>query len=404
MKALLFERSIPRLASARIAGALSPGLGGRFGALRLVDTEEPTPPGPGWERIRPLLAGICGSDLSTVDGHASRWFEPLVSFPFVPGHEVVGLREDGSRVVLEPVLGCAARSIAPVCRACAQGDVGRCGNIAFGHIRPGLQTGYCSDTGGGWGTALVAHTSQLHTVPDALSDEAAVMVEPTACAIHGSLAAGDLSGAVVAVLGAGTLGLCTVAALRRYSLPAQLIIAAKYPEQRALAAELGATTVVAPNELRRAVRRATRSLVVDDRLTGGADVVIDCVGNAASVAEALAVVRPQGRIVLVGMPGEISLDLTPLWQREVQLAGAYAYGAEPTKGRRTFDLALELVHDAGLHRLVSARYPLDRFTDAIDHAANAGSRGAVKVAFDLRSAGRRGRAAGLPTNQEGTVR
>ena len=388
MKALLFERSLPRLASARMAGSVAPGLGSRFGALRLVETDEPDLPGPGWERIRPLLAGICGSDLSTVDGHASRWFEPIVSFPFIPGHEIVAQRADGTRVVVEPVLGCAARGITPVCNACGTGDVGRCVNIAFGHLRPGLQTGYCTDTGGGWGAALVAHESQLHTVPEALSDEAAVMVEPTACAVHGALAAGDVSGAVVAVIGAGTLGLCTVAALHRYGLPGQLIIGAKYPEQRVLAGELGATTVVAPGEVRRAVRRATRSLVVDDRLTGGADVVIDCVGTDASLAESLAVVRPQGRIVLLGMPGRVAVDLTPLWQREVQLAGAYAYGTEPAFGRRTFDLAMELVTDAGIDRLVSARYPLDRYVDAISHAASAGSRGAVKVAFDLRRAAR----------------
>ena len=389
MKALLFERSVPRIAAARIAGAVTPGAGSRYGALRLVEMDEPALPGPGWERVRPLLAGICGSDLSTVDGHASRWFEPIVSFPFVPGHEVVGQRDDGTRVVVEPVLGCAARGIAPLCSGCASGDVGRCVNIAFGHLRPGLQTGYCTDTGGGWGGALVAHASQLHAVPDALSDEAAVMVEPTACAVHGALAAGDVSGAIVAVIGAGTLGLCTVAALHRLALPGQLIIGAKYPEQQALARALGATTVVAPSEVRRAVRRATRSLVVDDRLSGGADVVIDCVGSEASLAEALAVVRPRGNVVLVGMPGRVSVDLTPLWQREISLAGAYAYGSEPSHGRRTFDLAMELVHDARLDRLVSVRYPLDRYVDAIEHAATAGARGAVKVAFDLRRPERR---------------
>ena len=398
MKALIFERSLARLAAARIAGTLSAGSGGRFGALRLVDQEEPTLPAPGWERVRPTLSGICGSDLATVDGHASRWFEPIVSFPFVPGHEVVGMTDDGRRVVVEPVLGCAARGVEPPCAACAAGDVGRCERIAFGHLAPGLQTGYCEDTGGGWGGALVAHRTQLHQVPDALSDQAAVMVEPAACAIHGALAAGDVSGATVVVLGAGTLGLCTLAALRHLALPGTVIIAAKHPEQRRMARELGATIVVAPSEVRRAVRRTARSLVIGDRLTGGADVVIDCVGSSASLDEALAVVRPRGRIVMVGMPGHVSVDLTPLWQREVVLVGAYAYGAEASLGRRTFDVAMELVHDAGLDRLVSAAYPLDRYVEAIDHAANAGRRGAVKIVFDQRrrktTSSRRGDAEG----------
>ena len=119
MKALVFERSLPRLAAARVAGAVTPGMGARMGALRLVDMDEPAPPGPGWERVRPLLSGICGSDLATVGGRASRWFEPIVSFPFVPGHELVGLAEDGRRVVVEPVLGCAARGVTPPCAGCA---------------------------------------------------------------------------------------------------------------------------------------------------------------------------------------------------------------------------------------------------------------------------------------------
>jgi hypothetical protein len=86
------------------------------------------------------------------------------------------------------------------------------------------------------------------------------------------------------------------------------------------------------------------------------------------------------------MPGSVHVDLTGLWQREVSVKGAYAYGTERVKGkeRRTFDLAFDLVGDAGLGRLVSAAYPLDRYRDAIEHAATAGRRGAVKVAFDLR--------------------
>jgi len=297
-------------------------------------------------------------------------------------------------VVVEPVLGCVARGIEPMCAACAAGDVGRCERVAFGHLAPGLQTGYCEETGGGWGGVLVAHPSQLHDVPAALSDEAAVMVEPAACAVHGALAAGDVAGATVVVLGAGTLGLCTLAALHRLALPGTVIIGAKYAEQRRLAAALGATTVVEPGEVRRAVRRATRSLVVGDRLTGGADVVIDCVGSSSSLTDALAVARPGGRIVMVGMPGHVSVDLTPLWQRQVQLVGAYAYGTETALGRRTFDVAMELVHDAGLDRLVSAAYPLERYGEAIAHAASAGHRGAVKVVFDQRRNRRRSREAG----------
>jgi threonine dehydrogenase-like Zn-dependent dehydrogenase len=142
--------------------------------------------------------------------------------------------------------------------------------------------------------------------------------------------------------------------------------------------------VVDPGELRRAVRRRTGSLRLDSgQLTGGASTVFDCVGSSASLSDGLAVVEPGGTVVLLGMPGEVKVDLTGLWQREVSITGAYAYATE-ADGRRTFDLAFELVNDAGLDRLVSATYPLERYREAIEHAANAGRRGAVKVAFDLR--------------------
>ena len=395
MKALVVERSVARYAAARVAGTLASGRGARVGPLQLSDVDEPTLPASGWKRVRPRLAGICGSDLATVDGRSSRWFEPIVSFPFVPGHEVVGDLDDGRRVVLEPVLGCAARGIDPPCSACAGGRLDACGRLAFGHVRPGLQTGYCADTGGGWSLALVAHDSQLHPVPDDMDDDAAVMVEPTACAVHAALAAPSY-GATVLVVGAGTLGLCTVAALRHLATPGVLIAAAKHPEQRRWAAELGADMVVEPSEAARAVRRATGSLLVGGRLEGGADLVVDCVGSAATLAADLAVTRSGGTVVMLGMPGTVNVDLTPLWQRQVSLRGSYAYGVEPNLDtsngegpRRSFEIAFGLVAEARLGRLVSARYPLDRYRDAIDHAAHAGARGAVKVVFDLRGEKRR---------------
>ena len=390
MKALLFERSLPRFAAARLASELRTGAGARVGPLRLADIDDPQPHGPGWQRVWPRLSGICGSDLATVDGRSSRYFEPLVSFPFVPGHEVVGDLDDGTRVVVEPVLRCATRHIDPPCPDCASGQTNRCRNVAFGHLHPGLQTGYCEDTGGGWGLNLVAHDTQLHRVPDAMSDDAAVMVEPVACAIHGALAGAPGAASSAVVIGAGTLGLCTIAAIAHLRPEIDTVVAvAKHPEQRRLARELGATTVVEPGELRRAVRRGTGSLVLDSgQLTGGVGLVVDCVGSDASLADGLAVVEPGGRIVLLGMPGVVTVDLTGLWQREVSIAGAYAYGTE-ADGRRTFDHAFELVAAAGLERLVSARYPLERFREAIAHAAHAGRRGSVKVAFDLRKEKRR---------------
>jgi threonine dehydrogenase-like Zn-dependent dehydrogenase len=394
VKALEFDRKVLRFAAAHVAGSMVPGRGAVVGPLRLADIDPVPLPGPGWVRIRPRLAGICGSDLATIDGKSSRYFEPIVSFPFVPGHEVVADTDDGSRVVLEPVLGCVARGIDPPCPACARGDLGNCERLAFGHLEPGLQSGFCADTGGGWSTFMVAHESQLHAVPDDMDDDGAVIVEPTACAVHAALRAGIDDGDVVAVLGAGTLGLLTVAAVRRYTGAGTIVAAAKHPVQRALAADLGADTVCEPDELPRLVRRVTGSMAYGNQLTGGADGVLDCVGSDTSIQQSLAVVKPRGRVTLVGMPAVVKLNLTTLWHRETEIAGAYAYGTETLASgqrRRTFDMAFELVRSARLGRLVSATYPLADYKAAIEHAASAGRRGAVKVAFDLRQEKERNR-------------
>jgi threonine dehydrogenase-like Zn-dependent dehydrogenase len=141
VKALRFERSLARYAVARVAGTVTPGAGARVGPLHLVtDADEPTLPGAAWHRVRPRLAGICGSDLATIDGRSSRYFEPIVSFPFVPGHEIVGELDDGSRVVVQPTLTCVTRGVDPMCDWCAAGETNRCERIAFGHLEPGLQT------------------------------------------------------------------------------------------------------------------------------------------------------------------------------------------------------------------------------------------------------------------------
>ena len=386
MRALQFSRKPARYAAAMVASRVRAGAGAAAGPLRLRDIDPPTGPTDEWVTIRPRLSGICGSDLSTIDGRTSAYFEPIVSFPFVLGHEVVadvdgpdGTAGGGGRAVLVPVLHCAIRGVEPPCPSCAAGAINHCERIAFGHLEPGLQSGFCADTGGGWSEAMTAHPDQLVPIPGDLSDEAAVMVEPTACAVHAA-AAVDPSAGPVAIIGAGTLGLLTVAALPRDT---DTIVAARYPHQQRWATELGADRVVDPSALDGAVRLATGSLKLADRntpgqLTGGAATVVDCVGSEASLTQALQIVAPGGTILVVGMPATTTLDLTGLWHRETRLQGVYAYT------RADFDTAIDLVADADLGRLVTATYPLARYRDAVAHAAEAGRRGAVKIAFDLR--------------------
>jgi threonine dehydrogenase-like Zn-dependent dehydrogenase len=396
VKALRVDRSTARFGLARIAAGFSASAAVRVGPLELVSDDPPDLPGPGWHRVAPRLTGICGSDLSTVEGHASPYFDDWVSFPFVPGHEIVATVLDGDRagqrVVIEPVLGHAARGFPPPFEAAAPGDGDDYAHLALPPLEPGIQIGFCHSTGGGWATELVAHESQLHVLPDSVSDEQGVLVEPAAGGIHAALmcapALAGVASPVVAVLGAGTMGLCAVAGLRRYLPDTTVIVGARYPVQQRLARELGADVVVEPDELPRAVRRAVGCHIVGDHLSGGAHATIDAVGSSASIAASLRFTKPRGRVVLLGMPAEVTVDLTGLWHRETQLVGAYTYGTETLPDgsrRRTFDLAIDTVQACHMERLLSATYRLTDYAAAIQHAAEAGRRGAVKVAFDLRS-------------------
>jgi threonine dehydrogenase-like Zn-dependent dehydrogenase len=391
ISALEVYRSLPRYVAARTIGPRVPGLlAGPLAPLRLVRRDGPRTPGEGWVRVRPRLSGICGSDLATLSGHTSLYFTPLVSMPFVPGHEVVGETRDdapgipaGSRVVINPVLGCEARALPP-CEACAAGQRNRCDRITVGHISPGLQTGYCADTGGGWSGELVAHVSQLHVVPDNLPDERAVLVEPLACAVHIARRAALTDSGSALVVGAGAVGLFTALALRELTPAGHITVVAKHRRQAELAKLFGASDVVTPNEVAGAVRRSTRALRLEPErgsayLLGGVDVAIDAVGSRGSIDTALRTTRAGGRVVLGGVPGE-GVDLTPAWFRELEVTGAYASGGD------AFDVAMRLAQEAPLDGLVGVAYPLGRWREALDHAHDGGRLGTLKVAFDLRSA------------------
>src|SRR6266513_3410058 len=219
MLALTYHRSVPAFALVRASVGNAAVTTSALSMLHFGDVPEPSLPASGWMRVLPSLSGICGSDLAAIGGHASLYLDPLTSYPFVPGHEVVGVLEDGSRVVVEPALGCVVRGIEPLCPRCAEGRPGLCYNVTEGPIEVGLQTGYCADTGGGLGEVLGAHPSQLHPIPDGLSDEAAVLVEPLACCIHAALRGGATKDDVVVVSGAGTIGLLTIAAVRAFTPP-----------------------------------------------------------------------------------------------------------------------------------------------------------------------------------------
>jgi threonine dehydrogenase-like Zn-dependent dehydrogenase len=388
-----------RGANGRVSGALGDAVAGSLAPLRLLSLPDPKRPNDQWVRIRPRLSGICGSDLALVSAKSSPYLSPVVSMPFVPGHEVVGDLLDevdakdggdrfaaGSRVVIDPVLSCAARGI-ETCSQCASGATSRCDHVTAGSVSAGLQTGFCGDTGGVWSGMLVAHRHQLHAVPDELDDKSAVLIEPLACAVHTARRAAVPDGASVVIIGAGTVGLLTLLALRASAHPRQIYVVAKHGHQRERAKALGATEVIEPKQAARVIRRAAGgSLQTPDRgaqfLLGGVDVAIECTGGTG-LDQALRLVRAGGRVVLSGMPAP-NVDLTPLWFRELELIGAYASDTGNGDRRGDFDEAIGLAQTANIDDLVDAVYPLSGWREAIGHALAAGRLGSVKVAFDPR--------------------
>jgi threonine dehydrogenase-like Zn-dependent dehydrogenase len=192
-------------------------------------------------------------------------------------------------------------------------------------------------------------------------------------------------------VGAGTVGILSLLALREFTAAGPILVVAKHRRQRELALQMGATDVVDPKEAVTILRRATRAYRLNPErgsayLLGGVDVAMDCVGSASSLELTLRTTRAGGRVVLAGMPAT-GADLSPVWFRELEVIGAYATGTELTADgpRSTFGLALDLAAEAPLDGMVGAEYPLGRWREALDHAFSSGRLGTVKVAFDPRA-------------------
>ena len=382
--------------------------GGWMPWLAISEYPIPSLPGADWVRIRPTLAGICGSDTSLLTGRASPILSPFASFPAILGHEVVGVVEEagsnaegwrGARVVVDPIISCFVRGLDP-CVACRDGLPALCRHAADGSISPGMLIGYCRDLPGAWSEAMLAHVSQLHRVPASIPDEAAVLVEPLACSLHAVLAAPPREEARVLVVGGGTIGLGVVFALRGTHPGADITAVVRHPMQAKLAERFGATRVkldqdgYGPQRAAVAVTgaRAHRPIVGDEVLTGGFDLVFDGVGSQVSVDASLRVVAPRGRLVLLGTAGELEhLDLTLTWARELRIIGSYVYGREASLPRspHTFDYLLERLAEPDappVAEMVTHRFGLDEWRQALTVATGRGRHASVKVVFDHASA------------------
>ena len=405
VKSIQYRKSLPRFLWTRLLSTISPAWTlGPGSLIHLTDMDPPPLPGPNWVRIRPHLAGICGSDLAAVRARSTPYFSPLISTPFVPGHEVVGVIDEvgqgiddlspGERVIIEPALHCAVRELETPCKPCQAGDTGLCERTTDGEIDRGIQTGYCRSTGGGWSPSLVAHRRQVHPVPEGWSDAAAVLVEPFACAIHAVASEPPRSGESILVMGCGPIGLLLIAAIRGLGYENPILASARWEHQGEWALRLGATERVPTGRAlyeeiaRRTDGRCHPTDLGPPILVGGVGLVYDCVASARSIDQAIRLVRPRGRLVLVGMPGiPRGVDWTGVWYRETRIRGTYAYGTE-TIGedrRRTFEIAIDLMGERAetLSPLVTNRFSLEEYRRALALAMTAGRNGALKVAFEF---------------------
>jgi threonine dehydrogenase-like Zn-dependent dehydrogenase len=401
VRAVVFDLSIPRYVAAKALGkripALYDGLPSCIG-LR-DDVAEPALPGDDWVRLRPLLAGVCGSDLAAVYFKASAALTPYATYPFVPGHEVLGVVVDrgravkgikeGDRVAVDPWIRCDLRD-APLCTRCEAGEYATCERAGTGPRR-GMMIGASADLPGGWGEEMVAHQSQCFALPASVSDDRGVLVEPVAVAVHAVLRNAPRDGARVLVLGGGAIAYAVVFALREAAPPCDVTVYTLDAAQAKLAEALGADRGWTPGG-EPLVDRAARltgatplSPEIGPRyLAGGFDLVFDCVGSARSLADALALARAGSRIVMVGAAGVLpKIDLTHLWTKELALVGTLAYCWEEHRGqrRRTFDIARELLEGSSrpIERLVTHRYPLPEFRAALRANLDRGASGAVKT-------------------------
>ena len=246
------------------------------GDLRVAD--EPVPDAtPGMSLVQVTAVGICGSDLHWWDEGAIG--DAKLTHPLVLGHEGAGVIAEGpragQRVAIDPAIPCQT------CRACRDGYRNLCYRLKFsGH----------GDTDGMMREFMAWPTTALHPLPDRVSDADGAMLEPLGVAIH-SVDLGHLPfGGTASVIGCGPIGLLLIEVLKVAGASSVLAVE-PLAHRREAAERLGADEVIDPASF-------------DEALRVGVDVAFEAAGNNEGVELAMASVRPGGRVVLAGIPGD----------------------------------------------------------------------------------------------------
>ncbi len=284
-------------------------------------------PGEGEVLIDVSLAGICATDLEITKGY--------MGFQGVPGHEFVGRAVKGSRGWKDK------RVVAEINCVCGRCDM--CQSGLANHCRRRTVVGIAGRDGA-FAERVVVPERNLHALPDAISDEQAVFVEPLAAAYQVIHQVPIEKRMRVVVVGSGRLGLLVAQVLHRTGCQLE---------------------VVGRNELtlRFCERKGIRATPVADFVPrGDADVVIDCTGAAEGFALATQVVRPRGVFVLKSTyAGGAPLELAPLVVNEVTVVGSRC-GPFP-------EAIQALAHETiDVETMIGRTLPLERGVEAFDMA------------------------------------
>jgi threonine dehydrogenase-like Zn-dependent dehydrogenase len=398
---MVLDLSVPRVLLTQILGRISKAA--YFAAtspLRVIDLPDPPLPATGWLRVRSRLCGICGSDLHQLFLDAGLDVAP-VALPahkrVYLGHEMVGdVVEVGDGVdgfaVGDRVVrwgradDCRARGRLELCPSCARGHRVLC-EVAS-------EPREFHPIGGGYGDSFITPASTLLPVPEGLTDEQAIFVEPAAVAIHAAFRRLPKPGERVLVLGCGTVGFLLIQAIRVLQPACEIVALAEFPWQAEMARAFGAAhTLLAHGNEFTQVAQLTGARLYESRmgnrmLMGGFDVVFDVVGIAATLNNALRWTRAGGTVVLVGVNlHRMLLDVTPIWYQEVDLIGAVGHDVLEWEGEilSTFELAMCWMQTGKLicEDLLTHRFSLDAYREAFTVAVDKRTHRSIKVAFDL---------------------
>jgi threonine dehydrogenase-like Zn-dependent dehydrogenase len=243
----------------------------------------------------------------------------------------------------------------------------------------------------------LANDAQLYRVPDEISDNKALMIEPFAIGLHAVLQNFPDDSDRVLIIGAGTIGLCTLAALRALGSKSEIIVLARYKFQVEAAEKLGASHVILGsrknsfyNDIAKLSKADLKNPIMGKPLViGGVHSTFDCVGSKGSLDDAMRLTRNGGRVIFVGDPGVVSnLDWTPILTQELEVKAAYLYHHIENFGGKlwkAFDLAIELMRTGkvDLGWMVTHKFPLEKYNEAFELSNQRGKNMAIKIAFEF---------------------